>query len=426
MALGWFTLTGKVRLLDDSGVPEDTQVRIQSIPGSVADSEGKETFTGIITPLVDPDTGVWSVDLPTTGPGVKPTIFHFHYKMTNRFQSEEHTFVPPAAGSVIDISQVVKLDSAPDLPEMGVGEAQVLALIEQYGGGDGGGTGGGTAASVQVAPNLTLVSTNVQDALEELDTEVQAIPGEIQQAVDDMAATKADLVDGVVPMSQLSAVDTITADALVKRRPSGSIPVPNPSASDEPISLGYADGRYALIGSGGGGGGTGDVRTVMLGSNVQSVDDVTWLDIPDLEIVDGQSGQVWDVSLKLKYRAAGGSAGGMWARIAVGSPNATTADWQIDGNWHGLTTLATSNAEFSQVGVIDYPASANVSMSVGGANSTTVNTGLSVLNGQFTFRINGTGLTGRRIGFQFKQRSTAASLPTIIVAGSRAIFSRVV
>ena len=243
---------------------------------------------------------------------------------------------------------------------------------------------------------------------------------------------KADLVNNVIPLSQIPKSSVATVSTIAQRTSRSTLQA---AAATDPADLIRLDQLDAAVAASG-----GVYRHFILASTeltgLSSTSDTAWISLPaSMGISDAKTGDIWKVYGTIKYKAEGSSTGGgiqwrMRPSVTTTFPNGpTTTAWNVDGYLYGLSTAATSNQSYSGLVPISYGFNNGGGSGLGGAFGGP-NTALSIANEgrlffELTVTIAGTTLTGRTINFDFMQRNTNATYPTTVLQGSEIIYSKI-
>lgn len=173
------------------------------------------------------------------------------------------------------------------------------------------------------------------------------------QVADNFTAltSKADLVGGAVPDSQIASSTSATADLLARRTSTGALAVATGLADDEAVNrlqMETALNDSASVGA--------DVRQRSLTGGTLSVPTPagTFVDVPGITITDGASGQIWQCEYTLHYRAL--AAAGIQVRFKANTSAVTNklANPSFETNTTNWTpTAATALARASAVAASD-------------------------------------------------------------------------
>jgi hypothetical protein len=165
-----------------------------------------------------------------------------------------------------------------------------------------------------------------------------------------------------------------------------------------------------------------DVRQARLNRQVASSNATQWVPVPDLTVTNARRGQVWFAEVHLAYQAIGAAAGaGIQVRLRSGA-TAVDKSWVVDGSFSGLTAVATGTSSDQLTTVIRYPARPDLETAHGAAGTGTD----ARLEAKLRIVVGGNGSGDRVIGFDVRQRTTNGSVPTVVLPGSFAVFSRAV
>ena len=284
--------------------------------------------------------------------------------------------------ATIQVRRATAAEWASANPVLAVGEPGYDTTNKLFKVGDGstawsaltvvGGTGGTSPVATTTVTGTVELATNAEVDAGTSTAAIAVNPAGVKRAVDNHVSAidphpaygsaitelqtanenKADLVSGIIPVSQIGADPAPLADTVPLRRTGGQVAVGTAIASDEAVPL--AQVLQAVEAAAGPG---AEVRDFVIASGslpVLNASSTTYVTVPTIAVTDGMSAQVWRCSYELIYQAT--SAAGIGVRFKTGTaavtnklPNPSfetnTTGW--DGNAITAITRATAGGGFS-------------------------------------------------------------------------------